>query len=155
MDLRKIDDILDRWKRDPTYAIEILQDVQEEYRYLPEDAMRRVADELCVPIARLYHIGTFFKAFSLQPRGRHVLEVCTGTACQAKGAPRVLDALTRELGVPEGGTTKDGKFTLEPVRCLGCCAIAPVVKVGSELHGEVRASKVKTLVRKYAEEPTP
>ena len=152
MDQKKTDAILARWKRDPTYAIEILQDVQEEYRHLPEDVVRHVADELCVPVARLFHIATFFKVFSLKPRGKHVLEVCMGTACQVKGAPRVLDALGRELEVPEGGTTKDGKFTLESVRCLGCCAIAPVVKVGEGLHGETQAAKVKTLLKQFAEE---
>jgi NADH-quinone oxidoreductase subunit E len=151
MDQKKTDAILARWKRDPTYAIEILQDVQEEYWHLPEDVVRHVADELCVPVARLFHIGTFFKAFSLKPRGQHVLEVCTGTACHVKGASRVLDAIARELEVPEGGTTKDGKFTLEPVRCLGCCAIAPVIKVGQELHGEIQAAKVKAVLKKYAE----
>jgi NADH-quinone oxidoreductase subunit E len=152
MDRPKVDAILDKWKRDPSYAIEILQDLQDEHRYLPQDMLRHVADELCVPVGRLYHIGTFFKAFSLKPRGRHVLEVCMGTACHVKGAPRVLDALSRELEVPEGGTTRDGKFTLEPVRCLGCCAIAPVVKVGKDLHGEIRPAKAKTLLKKFAEE---
>jgi NADH-quinone oxidoreductase subunit E len=152
MDQARVDAILGKWKRDPSYAIEILQDVQEEFRHLPQDVLRYVADELCVPLGRLHHIGTFFKAFSLQPRGKHVLEVCMGTACHVKGAPRVLDALSRELEVPEGGTTKDGKYTLEPVRCLGCCAIAPVVKVGKDLHGEVQAAKAKTLLKKVAEE---
>ncbi|NMC70502.1 MAG: NAD(P)H-dependent oxidoreductase subunit E [Myxococcales bacterium] len=151
MNRAKIDKILARWNRDANYAIEILQDVQEEERYLPQDVLRYVADELCVPVGRLHHIATFFKAFSLVPRGRHVVEVCMGTACHVKGAPRVLDAFARELGVPVGGTTRDLQFTLEPVRCLGCCAIAPVVKVGKELHGELQASKVKTVIKKYAE----
>jgi NADH-quinone oxidoreductase subunit E len=151
MDWARIDAVLDRWNRDPNYAIEILQDLQDEYRHLPEDVLRFVADELCVPVGRLHHIGTFFKAFSLTPRGRHVVEVCTGTACHVKGAPRVLDAFARELDVAVGGTTRDRNFTLEPVRCLGCCAIAPVVKVGPELHGEIQASGAKALVKKYSE----
>jgi NADH-quinone oxidoreductase subunit E len=152
MDLARVDAILAKWRRDPTYAIEIVQDVQDEYRHLPQEAMQRVADELCVPLGRLYHIGTFFKAFSLEPRGRHVVQVCTGTACHVKGAPRVLDAFSRELGVPEGGTTRDLRFTLEPVRCLGCCAIAPVVQVGKDVHGEIKLAKVKTVLKKYAED---
>jgi NADH-quinone oxidoreductase subunit E len=151
MDRKKVEKVLRKWKRDPTYAIEILQDLQDEHRHLPVDVLRTVADELCVPVERLFHIGTFFKAFSLQPRGKHVLEVCTGTACHVQGAVRVLDALSRELGVPQGGTTKDGMFTLEAVRCLGCCAIAPVVKAGPSLHGGVRAAKVKSLLQKVAE----
>ncbi|MBI5490132.1 MAG: NAD(P)H-dependent oxidoreductase subunit E [Deltaproteobacteria bacterium] len=151
MTTQKVDKILDRWKRDPQYAIEILQDIQDEHRHLPADVLHYVADALALPVGRLYHIGTFFKAFSLKPRGEHVLEVCMGTACHVRGAPRILDALSRELEVPEGGTTKDGKFTLEPVRCLGCCAIAPVVKVGKDLHGEIQAARVKTLVKKLAE----
>jgi len=152
MDRRKADAVLRKWKHDPTCLIEILQDIQDEYRHLPQDVVRYVADSLCVPVERLYHIGTFFKAFSLEPRGRHVLEVCTGTACHVKGAPRVLDALSRELGVEQGGTTDDGEFTLEAVRCLGCCAIAPVVKVGHELHGGVRAARVKSLLKKVTDD---
>ena len=152
MDQKKTDAVLAKWQRDPTYAVEILQDLQDEHRHLPQDVLRYVADELCVPVGRLYHIGTFFKAFSLKPRGKHVLEVCMGTACHVKGAARILDALARELEVPEGGTTKDGKFTLEPVRCLGCCAIAPVVKVGQSLHGEIQAARVKNVLKHYAEE---
>jgi NADH-quinone oxidoreductase subunit E len=152
MDQRNVDAVLAKWNRDPTYAIEILQDLQEEHRHLPQDVLRYVADAICVPVGRLYHIGTFFKAFSLKPRGKHVLEVCMGTACHVKGAPRILDAFARELEVPEGGTTKDGRFTLEPVRCLGCCAIAPVVKVGQELHGELQAAKAKSVLKKYAED---
>lgn len=151
MNHAKIDKVLAKWHRDPSYAIEILQDLQEEHRHLPQDVLRHVADELCVPVGRLHHIATFFKAFSLTPRGKHVVEVCMGTACHVKGAPRILEAFARELGVAEGGTTKDLQFTLEPVRCLGCCAIAPVVKVGKELHGELQASKAKTVVKKYAE----
>ena len=151
MNRAKVDKILAKWNRDPSYAIEILQDLQEEHRHLPKDVLQYAADELCVPVGRLHHIATFFKAFSLKPRGKHVVEVCMGTACHVKGAARILDAFTRELGVPEGGTTKDLQFTLEPVRCLGCCAIAPVVKVGKELHGELAAAKVKTVVKKYVE----
>ena len=151
MDRQTLDDILTHWGRDPDFAIEILQDIQDSYRYLPEDVLRYAADELGVPLGRLHHLGSFFKAFSFEPRGEHVIQVCMGTACHVKGAPRVLDAFVRELGVPEGGTTPDGKFTVEGVRCVGCCALAPVVQVGDELHGEISPAEAPKMVRQYAE----
>ena len=142
----EIDAIMEKWSRDPEYVIEMLQDVQDLYRHLPEPALRQMAHSLDVPLARLYHIGTFFSSFSLEPKGRHLIQVCMGTACHVKGAPKVLDAFARELGIEPGGTTKDRAFTLEGVRCLGCCSLAPVVAVDDKLYGDVTPDKVRSII---------
>jgi len=145
----KIDGILVRWNSDPDFLIEILQDVQDEWRHLPADLMQYVADELKVPLARVHHAATFYKAFSLEPRGRFEVQVCMGTACHVKGASRVLDALGRELEIDPGETTGDKEFSLEAVRCVGCCGLAPVVAVGEEIHGDVSAARADRLLRPY------
>jgi len=149
IDPQKIDAIIERWHSDPSFVIEMLQDVQETYRHLPRAALEQVARGTKTDLARLYHIATFYKAFSTEPRGLYSVQVCTGTACHVRGAARSLDGLSRELGVAAGETTEDLRFTLESVRCLGCCSLAPVVAVGSDIHGDLDSSKVKRLVSKY------
>lgn len=149
IDLQTVDQIVEKWKRDPSFVIEMLQDVQEAWRHLPREALGRVASSTGTDLARLYHIATFYKAFSLEPKGERSVQVCTGTACHVQGAARVLDAFTRELGVDVGGTTEDLAFTLEGVRCLGCCSLAPVVTVGKDLHGGLDSSRVGRLVKRY------
>ena len=148
MDTAKIDAIVARWDGDPSYVIEMLQDVQDAFRYLPEDALRYLSDQVKVPLRQLYHLGTFFKAFSLTPKGEHEIQVCMGTACHVRGASRVLDAFERELQVPPGGTTDDQKYTLEDVRCLGCCSLAPVVQVDDELTSAVNPGDVPRMLVK-------
>lgn len=152
MNMAKVDKIIKKWKRDPEYVIEMLQDVQDEYRHLPEAVLRYMADDLDVPLARLYHIGTFFSSFSLEEKGKHVVQICMGTACHVKGAQRVLEAFNRELGLDaeKGGTTADRSFTVEPVRCLGCCSLAPVISVDGDLMGPVRPEQVPDIIRKTA-----
>lgn len=148
MDMSKVDLIMKKWKRDPEYVIEMLQDVQDEFRHLPEAVLRYMADDLDVPLKRLYHIGTFFSSFSLEEKGKHVVQICMGTACHVKGAQRVLEAFNRELGLDpnKGGTTKDRKFTVEPVRCLGCCSLAPVISVDGALIGPVKPEQVPSIL---------
>lgn len=152
MDTQKMDTILDRWNRDADFLIEILQDVQDEWRHLPGDLMQHVADELKVPLTRVHHAATFYKAFSLEPRGRFEVQVCMGTACHVKGAGRVLDALGRELEIDPGETTADKEFSLEAVRCVGCCGLAPVVAVGEDIHGDVSAARADRLLKPYRKE---
>jgi NADH-quinone oxidoreductase subunit E len=152
MDTTKLDGILARWNRDPDYLIEILQDVQDAWRHLPEDVLRRVADTLCVPLARVHHAATFYKAFSLEPRGLHQIQVCLGTACHVKGAPRVLDAIGRELGVAAGKTTADGQYTVEAVRCVGACGLAPVVALDGEYHGDLTPDNAARLIARHRKE---
>ena len=146
MKIKEIDSIMDKYERDPEYVIEMLQDVQDTYRHLPEEALRHMAHTMDVPLNRLYHIGTFFASFSLEEKGKHLIQVCMGTACHVKGAPAVLDAFCRELGVEAGGTTEDKKFTVEGVRCLGCCSLAPVVAVDDKYYGGVTVSQVSKII---------
>ncbi len=119
-----------RGERGPVVAI--LQDLNIEFGYLPKQALRYVAERLDIPVSRVYHVATFYKAFSLTPRGEHVIKVCMGTACHVRGAPRVLEALENRLEIRSGQTTKDRKFTLETVNCLGACAMGPVVVIDDE-----------------------
>jgi NADH-quinone oxidoreductase subunit E len=149
VDPARVDAILERWRRDPAFAIEMLLDVQAAFRHLPRAALEQIARALDVDLGRLHHIATFYKAFSLEPRGELPIQVCTGTACHVRGAARVLDAFSRELGVQPGQTTPDLRFTLEGVRCVGCCSLAPVVVVGKDLHGELDSSRVARLLKRY------
>lgn len=152
METTTIDDILDRHERDRSAIIAILQDLQEEVNYLPEGALRYVAERLDIPVSKVYSLATFYRAFSLKPRGRHLIHVCTGTACHVRGAVRILDALERELGIHAGETDEQMEFTLETVNCLGACALGPVVVVDSEYHGEMNSAKVGRLLKKMSRE---
>jgi NADH:ubiquinone oxidoreductase subunit E len=149
IDAAQLDAIVDKWNRDAAYSIEMLQDVQATFRHLPREALARISRATGADLGRLYHIATFYKAFSLEPRGELSVQVCMGTACHVRGAPRVMDALARELQIAPGETTEDLRFTLEGVRCVGCCSLAPVVTVGRELHGEVNSSRVRRLLRRH------
>jgi NADH-quinone oxidoreductase subunit E len=129
--------------------IMILQDVQRIYHYLPEEAMRIVSDRLEIPFSQVYEVATFYRSFSLVPRGEHEIRVCLGTACHLRGGPRILENFERELGVRCGATTADGAFTLETVNCVGACALAPLVVVDDEYHGNSTASAVRGILKKY------
>jgi NADH:ubiquinone oxidoreductase subunit E len=127
---------------DGSRLIAILQDVQKELGWLPETVLRRISLSLDIPLSRVYGIASFYKAFSLKPRGRHLVQCCTGTACHVRGGPKILSRLKNRLGIREGETTADGKVTLEVVRCLGCCSLSPVVMVGTEVHGSLDEAAV-------------
>jgi NADH-quinone oxidoreductase subunit E len=144
---KAIDAILKRWRRDPENVVEMLQDVQEQFRHLPEDALRYLANELDVPLHRLYHIGTFYGCFSMVEKGKHVVQVCMGAGCHVKGAPKVLEAVCGELKVQPGQTTADKLFTVESAGCLGCCSLAPVVSVDGKLFGDVKPEQVPDILR--------
>ncbi len=146
-----VKEVLERYGYNSARMIEILQDLQDIYSYLPREVLEEVASTLELPLARVYHIATFFKAFSLLPRGKHVVQVCTGTACHVKGAYRVLERLSDVLGVPAGKTTKDLQFTLETVNCVGACALGPVVIVDEKYYGHVNPSKVESIIEEYRE----
>jgi NADH-quinone oxidoreductase subunit E len=145
----KLTGILIKWKSGSEFLIEILQDIQKEYNYLPEEVLRTISSELDVPLSRIYHIATFYKGFSLVPRGRHLLQVCVGTACHVQGAAKVLDSFESSLNVKAGESTEDLKFSLEAVRCLGCCGLAAVVTVGEDLYGQVRQGSADKILKKY------
>ena len=142
--------IVRKWNDDSEYVIEMLQDVQERFRHVPKTALDEIGLLTGVPAAYLYHIATFYKAFSLEPRGETVIQVCMGTACHVKGSALILAGFERELGIQAGQTTEDGKYSLEPVACLGACSLAPVVKFGEEILGNVKAKDVARLIKRMA-----
>ena len=145
-----IESILDSHQRDQGMLVAILQDIQAEYNYLPREALEEVGRGLCVPLSQIYSVATFFKALSLKPRGRHLINVCLGTACHVRGAVKVLEAMERELAISSGETTKDLGFTLETVNCVGACALGPVVIVDGEYHGQMKTEKAKGVLADYA-----
>lgn len=145
-DRQKIRQIIEKWNRNPEYVIEMLQDVQDTERFISRDAIDEISRITRVPKGALYHIATFYKAFSLSPRGETVIQVCTGTTCHVKGSAKILEAFERKLGITTGQTTRDGKFTLEAVGCLGCCALAPVATIGKEVHGHLQAKDVEKII---------
>lgn len=149
VNLKKVEGIIEKYRGEGGALIAILQDVQAEYNYLPPDALKSVADKLNVPLISVYGIATFYKAFSLKPRGKHLVTVCLGTACHVRGAKRILAEVQKRLNVKRGETTEDKTFTLETVNCLGCCAIGPVVVVDGEYYGQTTTAKVDPILEKY------
>jgi NADH-quinone oxidoreductase subunit E len=137
----KVDAIIEKYKRDKGFLVSILQDIQAEYNYLPKEALFDVSDSLGIPVSQVYGVATFYRAFSLILRGRHLIQVCLGTACHVRGAPKVLEAIERKLKIKAGETTADKEYTLTTVNCLGACALGPVVVIDQEYHGQMNQSK--------------
>lgn len=149
VDIQKVDEILATYPPGREQLIQILQDVNQAYNYLPAAALRRVAEALDVSLASVYGVARFYAAFSLEPRGRNIVQVCEGTACHVRGSSRVGDEFKRNLELPAaGGTTADLEFTLLAVNCVGACALGPVVIANGEYHGHFRPNDVGKLVRK-------
>ena len=146
---KKIEEIAAVYDKNKDSLISILQDIQSEYRYLPEDAIKQVADILGLSIIQVYGVATFFKTFSLKPQGKNKVCVCMGTACHVRGANSVLDEIERKLKIKTGETTEDMNFTLESVNCLGACALGPIAVVNDEYHGQMNSGKVKKMLKKY------
>ena len=134
------------------FLVPILQDIQERFNYLPEEALREVANRLKIPLVDVYGVATFYKSFSFVPKGRHVITVCLGTACHVRGGRRIVDAISRELKINPGETTPDLNFTLETVYCLGCCALGPVVVIDGKYWGHMTPNKVLSIIRRMREE---
>jgi NADH-quinone oxidoreductase subunit E len=147
VDLKPTEEILGRYPGEPQHLISVLQDLQLHYRYLPREALEQVAGALGVSLARVFGVATFYKAFSLTPRGEKVLSVCTGTACHIRGAPLLLHELEARLKIKPGETTEDLQFSLEAVNCVGACALAPVVVVNDKAHGNLKVTGVRRLIR--------
>jgi NADH:ubiquinone oxidoreductase subunit E len=141
-----LEKILKNRRSQPQQLVEVLQDVQEAFGYVPQEAMTVVARELGVPLIEVSRVAHFYKAFSLKPRGKHVVTVCTGTACHVRGAPRMLDQVKGELGIEPGETTEDRMFTLERVNCLGACALGPVVVLDGQYHPKMTPNKLRELL---------
>ena len=145
----KTKEIIKKHGRDKSALIAVLQDIQEEYNYLPLDSLRIVSEDMDIPASRIYEVATFYNTFSLTPRGKYLVEVCAGTACHVQGASRLMDRLQRDLEIKCGETTKDDMFTLEEVRCLGCCSLAPVVRIGGNIHPYLTQDEIPKILRNY------
>jgi len=144
-ELVKVDQTVDRHGGDKNALIQILLDIQQENRWLPKDVLMRISQKLDIPLTQIYHIATFYKAFSLVPKGRHSVVVCMGTACHVRGAPRLLDRITEFLNIKPGATSSDMRFTLNTVNCLGCCALGPVMVVDGEYHSNPSTKEVERI----------
>ena len=141
-----VNSVLDKYEQDAAMLVGILQDIQSELNYLPKECLVMVSEGLEIPLSRVFSVATFFKAFSLKPRGRHSLHVCMGTACHVRGAEKVLDKFQTELCLCAGQTSANMEFTLETVNCVGACALGPVVVVDGEYAGQVTTDKVKSIL---------
>ena len=146
--MRKIDRIIKRHKKKGA-LVPLLQDVMAEYGYLPQETIERISQELDIPLSQVYSLATFYKSFSLTPRGKYLISVCLGTACHVRGAPRIVEKLERDLGIRAGETTKDSKFTLETVNCLGACALGPLVVIDGKYFGRINLSRLDEVLKDY------
>lgn len=149
MDNENITKIIDKYPNDPSSLIQILIDIQGQLRWLPKQALKMVSERLNVPMNRIQHIITFYKAFSTVPKGRHEIHVCTGTACHVRGATRVLEAVEEHTGISAGETDEELKYSLDTVSCVGCCALGPVVVIDGEYHGNMGSTKPEEVLRNY------
>jgi NADH:ubiquinone oxidoreductase subunit E len=141
-----LDSILEGRRSEPQQLIEVLQDVQECYGYIPEEAMQVIAKELGVPIMEVYRVASFYTAFSLTPRGKNIVTICMGTACHVRGAKLLPNQVAGQLGISAGETTEDGQFTVEHVNCLGACALGPVVVHNETYHHHTTPGKLRALI---------
>ncbi len=149
----RVDRIVASYQARPTALIMVLQEVQQEYSYLPPEALRRVSERMDLALSQVYGVATFYKAFSLEPRGRHLVSVCTGTACHVRNSQSILERLERDLHVERGHTSADGEVTLETVNCVGACALGPVVLVDGKHYGHLTVGEVERLVQVIRECP--
>ncbi|MCK4764389.1 MAG: NADH-quinone oxidoreductase subunit NuoE [Candidatus Aminicenantes bacterium] len=149
---KKTEDILKKHGYKRTSIIQVMTDIQAEYNYLPRENLEYVGRRLKVPLSKIYSVATFYAAFSLKPRGKHLITVCSGTACFVRGVDNVLQRIEDRLGIKSGDTTPDNMFTLETVNCLGACALAPIIVVDGEYHGQTTVQKVDTILDKYQQE---
>ncbi|KYK23642.1 hydrogenase [Thermoplasmatales archaeon SM1-50] len=149
-DFPAIDAIIKKYGERKEFLICILQDIQARYGYLPREDLERVAEKLGIPLIQIYSVATFFKAFSLRPKGGHTIQVCLGTACHVRGAERVLSKIKRDLDIDVDETTKDMNFTLKTVNCLGACALGPIVEIDGKYHGNMNTTKVESVLKKYS-----
>ena len=149
MELAKVDEIIDKYPAQPSVLIQLLLDIQSECNWIPKEAIQSVSERLQIPVSKIYRVASFYKAMSLMPRGKHVINVCLGTACHVRGGSRIIDKVEESLGIKTGDTTQYMKFTLERVNCLGCCALGPVILVDRDYHGKMTTAKIKEVLQDY------
>lgn len=145
----KLIDIIQKHSGEEGALLNLLLEVQEKYNYLPKEVLAEVSQEMNIPLSRLYSVATFFKNFSLAPKGKHTIHVCMGTACQVWGGQRLVDKIGEELKITPGGTTGDLNFTLETINCPGCCGLAPVVVLDKDVHGKVTQNRLLAMVKEH------
>jgi NADH-quinone oxidoreductase subunit E len=149
MNESKITEIIEKYGKDSNAIVAMLQDVQEEHNYLPREELEKLSKELDVPLSRILSVATFYNAFSLTPKGKYPINFCLGTACHVRGGERIMEKIERELGIERGETSEDLKFSLDEVRCLGCCGLAPVMMVGKDVQGKLSEAKVIPILNEY------
>lgn len=148
-DEEAVGDIIDRYREERGNLLPILLDINRQFNWLPRPALEHVADELGTPLTEIIRVASFYNAFSLVPRGKHIVNICLGTGCFVKGSPQLLERLEKTLKIKHGQTTKDFLFTLEVVRCIGCCALAPALRVGADTYGRVAPEQVSEIIDSY------
>jgi len=147
IDFVELDDLIEKdFEKDKENLIMILQAIQKRYTYLPEPALNYLATKIGIPISKIYGVATFYATFKLKPRGRNIISVCRGTACHVRGSQQVFDKVEKELNISDGETTKDNRFTLETVRCIGGCSLGPMVKINDDMYGRLSSEKIKKIL---------
>lgn len=149
MEFDKVDEIIDKYQSEQGILIQLLLDIQSELNWIPKELIVRISERLQIPLSQIYRVASFYKSMSLTPIGRHLVQVCLGTACHVRGGPKILDKVEVALKIKAGETSKDMLFTLRRVNCLGCCALGPVVVVDGDYHGKVASAKVKEILEGY------
>jgi NADH:ubiquinone oxidoreductase subunit E len=150
VDFVELDTMIDKeFSTDKENLIMILQAIQRRYNYLPKPAMTYLSAKIGVPYSKIYEVATFYSTFSLEPRGRNIISICLGTACHVRGAERIRERLHDSLKIADGQTTDDGRYTLESVRCIGCCSLGPVLKINEDMHGRIGTDEVEKVLGQY------
>ena len=150
IDFRQLDEIIeDQFDNNKENLIMILQAIQKQYNYLPRPALNYLSTKIGIPYSQIYGVATFYATFSLEPRGRNIIAICTGTACHVRGAERVREQIIKNIQINDGQTTQDGRFTLETVRCIGCCSLGPVVKINDDMHARLSTDEVGKVLDQY------
>ncbi|MCK4431834.1 MAG: NAD(P)H-dependent oxidoreductase subunit E [Candidatus Aminicenantes bacterium] len=149
MNESKLTEIIEKYGSDTNAIVAILQDIQEEFNYLPKDVLMKLSEEINVPLSRILSVSTFYKAFSLTPKGKYPINVCLGTACHVRGGARIMEKIERELGIKRGETSEDLNFSIDEVRCLGCCGLAPVMMIGKDVQGKLSEKTVVPILDQY------
>jgi NADH-quinone oxidoreductase subunit E len=146
---KRVDEIIDKYEGEKGFLIQLLLDIQREFNWVPKEAIERISTRLQIPLSHIYRVVSFYKVLSLKPIGRHLIQVCLGTACHVRGGPRILEEVENVLGIGAGTTTDDMKFTVNRVNCIGCCALGPVMIIDNDYHGKLTPAAVKTILGRY------
>ena len=150
VDFRELDDMIaDEFGNNKENLIMILQAIQRRYNYLPRPALTYLATKIGVPFSKIYGVATFYASFSLKPRGRNIVSICLGTACHVRGGARIHERIVESLHLHDGDTTPDGRYTLETVRCIGCCSLGPVIKINEDMHGRMSSDNIEKILNQY------